>query len=141
LHQKSKQQHFQNTKTFIMNRLSQTTATLKDKTMIIWITAVLALVFVCSLQPANAASAMNASRSFKNIEQALVYERAVNPYIGITVENAAGQGYVIADKNGKIILKGKISSDKTFFVATSKLAYGSYQFLVGGALMQQFIIQ
>lgn len=124
-----------------MNRLSQTIAILKNKTIITWATTVLALVLICSIQPANATSAMNASRNFKNIEQALVYERAVNPYIGITVENAAGQGYVIADKNGKIILKGKISSDKTFFVATTKLAYGSYQFLVGGALMQQFIIQ
>jgi len=124
-----------------MNRLPFIFKSIKNTTTVIRIAIVLALVLVCNIQPAQAASAINTSRTFNSMEQALVYRRAANPYIGITVENAVGQGYAIADKNGKIILKGKISSDKTFFVATSKLPYGSYQFLVGGALMQQFIIQ
>lgn len=132
---------FKTQKIFIMIRLSHIAPSMKYKTNVIRIAVTLALLFICSLQPAKAASAITAARIAGSNEQTLVYQRSVNPYIGITVANAAGRGYTIADKNGKIILKGKISSDKTFFVATAKLAYGSYQFLVGGTLMQQFIIQ
>lgn len=121
-----------------MNRLNPVTLILKNKTIAAGI-LVIALLLACA--PTHAGTAWNTAGPFGKAEQALVYQRAANPYIGITVSHAAGQSYSIADKNGKIILKGRISSDKTFFVPTAKLAYGSYQFLVGGAVMQQFIIQ
>lgn len=124
-----------------MNRLSAIARSASPAATFIRLSVAVAVLFLCSLQPAQAASFINAPRNFNSTEQALVYKRSANPYIGITVENAIGQAYTIADKNGKIILKGKISSGKTFFVATSRLSQGSYQFLVGGALMQQFIIQ
>ena len=101
--------------------------------------AFLALFF--SAGTAGAASALHTVRPLGSMEEAIVYQRTFNPYIGITVEHATGVPYAIADKNGKIILKGKINSDKAFFVSTARLARGSYQFRVGGILMQQFIIQ
>ncbi len=99
------------------------------------------LALILSTGAAHAASAINTVRPLGNMEEAIVYQRTLNPYIGITVEHATGAPYAIADKNGKIILKGKINSDKAFFVATARLAKGSYQFRVAGVLMQQFIIQ
>lgn len=99
------------------------------------------LVLVAGAGTVDAASALNTVRPLGNMEEAIVYQRTLNPYIGITVEHATGAAYTIADKNGKIILKGKINSDKAFFVATARLPKGSYQFRVAGALMQHFIIQ
>lgn len=70
-----------------------------------------------------------------------VYHKALNSTIGITVENAAGGSYVIKDQNGNIALEGKIKSDKTFYIPTSKFAPGTYRFCMGSLSLQEFEIR
>lgn len=71
----------------------------------------------------------------------LVYDKDLNPSIGITVANAAGAAFTIRDKKGNVILQGTVKNDKTFFIPTGKLGKGTYQFFIGGLAIQEFIIK
>jgi len=71
----------------------------------------------------------------------LVYNKAYNNSIGITVENATGSEYAVKDKKGNIVVKGTVKSGKTFFIPISKLNAGTYQFYVGKYAIQEFIIE
>lgn len=70
-----------------------------------------------------------------------VYEKASNPSIGITVENAVGADYIIKDAAGNTVLQGKVKSKKTFYISTSKLANGAYRFYIGNMVVQEFAIK
>lgn len=72
---------------------------------------------------------------------ALVYDSSINTSIGITAENAVGRSYTITDKKGNVILKGVIKSNKTFFIPTGKLGKGSFQFVIGSLVLQEFVIK
>ncbi|WP_118949666.1 hypothetical protein [Taibaiella helva] len=74
-------------------------------------------------------------------EQKLVYSKARHSTIGITVGNATGAAYMIKDKNGNTVLTGKIKDRKTFFVSTAKLGKGSYRFVIGNLVLQEFEIR
>lgn len=71
----------------------------------------------------------------------MVYERTLNPSIGITAGNANGAIYTITDENGKVVMTGSIRSSKTFYIATGKFGSGLYCFRIGGQVMQQFIVR
>ena len=72
----------------------------------------------------------------------LVYERSLNPSIGVTADYmAVGNTYTITDANGKTIVTGTIRSGKTFYIPTSKLGNGIYRFQIGGQVLQQFVIK
>jgi hypothetical protein len=94
-------------------------------------------VIAASFAFAIAASAFNANA--KN--NTLVYDKALNTSIGITVEHATGAEYIIRDKKGNIVLQGRIKNNKTFFIPTSKLNFGSYQFSLGNVILQEFVIK
>lgn len=83
-----------------------------------------------------------AASSFKANAQdtKLVYDKSVNPSIGITIENAAGRTYEIKDKKGNIVYKGVVKGNKTIFISTLKLK-GAYQFQLGNQVVQEFIIK
>lgn len=70
-----------------------------------------------------------------------VYDRSVNPSIGIKVENVTGAGYTITDQKGNIILGGTITGNKTFYIPTGKLAKGVYRFVIGNIVWQEFVIR
>ncbi|PSK94326.1 hypothetical protein [Taibaiella chishuiensis] len=70
-----------------------------------------------------------------------VYDRSVNPSIGIKVENAAGAGYSITDQKGNVVFNGRIAGNKTFYIPTGKLSNGTYRFLVAGNVFQEFVIK
>jgi PKD repeat protein len=94
-------------------------------------------VIAASFVLAIAASSFKANAQ----EDKLVYNKAYNTTIGITVENAIGANYVIKDKKGNIIFKGTVKSDKTFYIQTDKLGKGEYQFQIGSLVLQEFIIK
>ncbi len=71
----------------------------------------------------------------------LVYDKSVNPSIGITIENAIGAIYEVKDKKGNTIMTGKVKSDKTFYITTSKLNAGAYKFYVSNTAIQDFVIK
>jgi hypothetical protein len=71
----------------------------------------------------------------------LVYDKAHNTAIGIAVEHATGAEYTIRDQKGNIVLQGRIKNNKTFFIPTSKLKSGSYQFSLGNMILQEFVIK
>lgn len=72
----------------------------------------------------------------------LVYERSLNPSIGITADySAIGSTYTITDARGKTIMTGTIRSGKTFYIPTGKLGNGVYRFQIGGQVLQQFMIR
>ncbi len=76
-----------------------------------------------------------------NAQDRPVYDRSVNPSIGIKVENATGTGYSITDQKGNIVFNGRIAGNKTFYIPTGKLNSGTYRFLVGGNVFQEFVIK
>ena len=83
-----------------------------------------------------------AATSFKaNAQDKLVYDKTHNTAIGITIANATGADYVIKDKRGNIIYRGTVKSDKTFYIPTSKLGKGEYQFQIGCLVLQEFVIK
>lgn len=90
-----------------------------------------------SLTLTIAASAFNTNA--KN--NTLVYDKALNPAIGITVEHATGAEYTISDKKGNIVLQGRIKSNKMFFIPISGLNSGAYQFSLGNVVLQEFAIK
>jgi hypothetical protein len=94
-------------------------------------------VITASFVLAIATSAFNVNA--KN--NALVYDKVHNTSIGILVEHATGVQYTIRDKKGNIVLQGKIKDNKTFFLPTSKLSAGTYQFFLGNMVLQEFIIK
>ncbi|RQO30745.1 hypothetical protein DBR32_08435 [Taibaiella sp. KBW10] len=72
----------------------------------------------------------------------LVYDRTANTHIGITPNTAAiGKVYKISDKKGRVILQGTIDSDKTIYIPTRKLSSGSYLFMIGSDVLQNFEVQ
>lgn len=79
--------------------------------------------------------------AFSAREEKLVYSKARHSAIGITVGNATGAAYVIKDKNGNTVLTGKIKDNKIFFVSTAKLGKGSYRFVIGNLVLQEFEIR
>lgn len=85
--------------------------------------------------------ALTAPSLVKAQTNTLVYDRTANSSIGITADNATGCSYEIKDKNGKVVLSGKIKSDKTFYIATGKLGRGNYSFSINGNTLQEFIIK
>ncbi len=71
----------------------------------------------------------------------LIYDRTVNPIIGITVDNIHNNtGYVIKDKNGNVIKKGSVSAGKTISLQTSQFKSGTYVFEINGE-SQEFVIE
>lgn len=84
-----------------------------------------------------------AASSFKSHAQdgKLVYDKSANPSIGITVDNADGASYVVKDKNGNVVLQGRVKSNKTFYIPTAKLNAGVYQFFIAGTALQDFVIR
>lgn len=94
-------------------------------------------VIAASFVLAITASAFNTNA--KN--NTLVYDKTYNTSIGITVEHAAGTEYIIRDKKGNIVLQGRIKNNKTFFIPTSKLNPGAYQFLLGDMILQEFVVK
>lgn len=94
-------------------------------------TAIAAALFVAALASTFQANAQ---------DEKLSYSKARHSAIGITVDNATGAAYVIKDKNGNIVLQGKIKNNKTFFISTAKLSKGSYQFVIGSLVLQEFEI-
>lgn len=72
----------------------------------------------------------------------LIYSRSANTQIGITAGNqvAVGSIYKVTDANGKVVLQGRIRSLNTFYIPTSKLGNGTYQFSVDGFNLQEFSI-
>lgn len=86
---------------------------------------------------AIAASAFNTNAK----SNMLVYDKAHNTSIGITVEHATGAEYIIRDKKGNLVLRGKIKNNKTFFIPTSKLNSGTYQFFLGNMVVREFVIK
>jgi hypothetical protein len=89
-----------------------------------------------SLVLALAVSAFKASAN----ENKLVYEKELNPNIGITIEHADNTTYAIKDKNGKIIAKGVVKGKKTIVVSTSNLS-GEYKFEMGNKVVQEFVVK
>lgn len=74
-------------------------------------------------------------------ENKLVYSKTSNPAIGITVDNATGASYSIKDKAGNIVLTGIVKGNKTFYIPTGKLAKGTYRFVMGSLVLQEFEIK
>jgi hypothetical protein len=73
---------------------------------------------------------------------ALTYERVLNPYINIVTDhNTVGNTYSLRDQHGRIIRTGIVTSARTLSIATNKLTAGIYSVLVGGSLLQQFIVK
>ncbi len=70
-----------------------------------------------------------------------VYDRTVNPSIGVKVENVTGVGYTVTDKKGNVVFNGKIADNKTFYIPTGKLAKGLYRFMIGNMVWQEFVIR
>lgn len=93
-------------------------------------------VIAASFVLAIAASSFHAYAQDK-----LVYEKASNSVIGITVANATGAGYVVKDKKGNIVAQGTVKNDKTFFIPTAKLRSGVYQFFISNLAVQEFVIR
>ena len=87
--------------------------------------------------------ALTLATSFKATaqENKPLYRQSTNPTIGITVENATGRSYNIRDKKGNVILTGVVKNDKTFFIPTQKLGKGTYQFVIGSLVLQEFEIR
>jgi hypothetical protein len=94
-------------------------------------------IIAASFVLAIAASAFNANAK----SNTLVYDKAHNTSIGIIVEHAIGAKYTIRDKKGNIVLQGRIKDNKTFFLPTSKLNSGTYQFFLGNMVLQEFVIK
>ena len=84
-----------------------------------------------------------AASSFKANAQddKLVYDKSVNPTIGITIENANGATYLIKDRKGNTVYKGTVKGDKTIFISTLKLSKGEYRFQLGNHVLQSFEIK
>ncbi|WP_162903022.1 hypothetical protein [Taibaiella koreensis] len=70
-----------------------------------------------------------------------VYLKAANPSIGIAVANATGASFAIKDQKGNTVMQGTVKNDKTFFIPTSKLGKGTYRFVMGSLVLQEFIIK
>jgi hypothetical protein len=70
----------------------------------------------------------------------LKYDRSTNAQIGITPSNANGCTYEVRNQDGKVVLKGTISGSNTFYIATKKLATGTYSFTLNGDAQQEFEI-
>ncbi|MFA6056646.1 MAG: hypothetical protein WC756_00500 [Taibaiella sp.] len=94
-------------------------------------------IIVASLVMVITASFFNANAE----NNTLVYDKVHNTSIGITVEHATGAEYIIRDKKGNLVLRGKIKNNKTFFIPTSKLNSGTYQFFLGNMVVQEFVIK
>jgi hypothetical protein len=104
------------------------------------------LAFLSMMVIAVAGTKVNAASNIKitslNPGNALIYERALNPYINITTDhNAVGNTYSVRDQNGKIIRTGVVRSAKTLSIAINRLTTGIYSVHIGGNLLQQFIVQ
>jgi hypothetical protein len=74
-------------------------------------------------------------------ENKLIYSKTNNPAIGITINNATGASYSIKDKTGKVVLTGTVKNNKTFFIPTGNLAKGTYRFVMGSLVLQEFEIR
>lgn len=105
------------------------------------ITALLAITLLwIAVTPAGAASRIKPEQY--PVVSTLVYERSLNPAIGITADYAAvGSTYTITDGAGRKIMTGTIRSGRTFYIPTSKLGNGVYRFQIGGQVLQQFVIK
>ena len=74
-------------------------------------------------------------------ENKLVYSKSNNPAIGITIGNASGASYSIKNKAGNTVLTGIVKDNKIFYIATGKLAKGTYRFVIGSLVLQEFEIR
>lgn len=71
----------------------------------------------------------------------LVYDRAVNPIISITVDNINDNtSYVIKDKKGNVVKKGNINAGGTISIRTSRFRSGTYVFEINGEA-KEFVIE
>jgi len=88
---------------------------------------------------AQAASAIKTGTAAGKV---LIYEKSLNPFIGITATGStAGLSYTIADDRGRTMLTGTVRPGKTFYIPTGKLPPGKYSFRLGDETLQQFIIR
>lgn len=88
---------------------------------------------------ANAASSVRPAATTAPL---LVYDRVLNPTIGIAADpGAIGSSYSIVDGRGRVVLTGTIRSGKTFRIPTGKLGNGAYRFRIGDHVMQEFVIR
>ncbi len=71
----------------------------------------------------------------------LVYDRSVNNTIGVTVENATGARFEIRNSKGNTVHEGKVKSSNRFYIPTSGLAKGTYQFVIGNTTLREFVIR
>jgi hypothetical protein len=101
---------------------------------------VIVALFFTATQSHAASSIHNNKPSFQENKR-LVYERSVNPYIGITPdESTKGSSYQVIDENGKTVYSGKINAAKTFYLSTNKLGNGYFTFYINGFMVQQFVV-
>ncbi|GEM_PF-2339093 len=78
--------------------------------------------------------------SFAN-KQNLVYDKTVNPTIGITIGNiSTPTPFSVKDKNGTIIRKGIVHNGSTINIDTRGLKAGTYYFEILGEV-KKFIIE
>lgn len=74
-------------------------------------------------------------------KQRLVYDRAANPTIGITIGNIGnGTSFTIKDQNGTVIRKGLVNNGSTINISTRNLKAGMYSFEILGDVTT-FIIE
>ncbi|WP_118975112.1 hypothetical protein [Taibaiella koreensis] len=72
----------------------------------------------------------------------LVYERSLNPTIGVTADQGVvGSSYSIIDGNGRTVLTGTIRSGKMFRIPTGRLGNGQYRLQIGNHILQEFVIR
>jgi hypothetical protein len=71
----------------------------------------------------------------------LVYDRSVNSSIGIRVENASGATFVIRNHKGAVVHQGRIKNNNKFYIPTNGLGRGSYSFVIGDTVLQEFVIR
>lgn len=80
------------------------------------------------------------SASFAN-KQSPVYDKTVNPTIGITIGNLSNPtAYSVKDKKGTIIRKGIVNNGHTINIDTRGLKAGTYYFEILGEV-KKFIIE
>lgn len=81
------------------------------------------------------------SSTVASAQNKLVYDRSVNPIIGITVDNIQNNTiYVVKDQNGNVVKKGTVKQGGKIAIATNNLKSGQYSFEIMGD-KYEFVIE
>lgn len=81
------------------------------------------------------------SSTVASAQNKLVYDRSVNPIIGITVDNIQNNTiYVVKDQNGNVVKKGTVKQGGKISIATNNLKSGQYSFEIMGD-KYEFVIE